>query len=137
MPLSKQRWDEIETNLSRQFGAVTLKCDGYQVTAVVQSYQMRLHVMIYIDGEFQGKWLDGKDERCTKFYRYKKKYIFSAEKRRRAHVLAQKEKFDPETRAMFKRHTEAFIEQWVPYWTSPAAFCRHIRKTCTDIEFIR
>lgn len=136
MPLSKQRWEEIERTLHHSFGMVKLKCDGYDITAAVETSKMNLHVMIYIDGRFEGKWLDGKDERCIKFYQYRKRSVLRGEERKKALSNAANKRLGKETRAMFKRHSELFIDWWEPYWSSPKAFCRHIQKTCQSIEVI-
>lgn len=134
--ITKARWQEIDRTLRHPFGMVKLKCDGYEITAAVETLKMKLHVMIYIDGRFEGKWLDGKDERCIKFYQCKKRYVLRGEARKRALSQAANKRLDKEARAMFKRHSEDFIDWWEPYWSSPKAFCRHIQKTCQSIEFI-
>ena len=136
MSLSKEQWKEIESALDHSFGRVKLKCDGYDITAVVETSKMKLHVMIYIDGRFEGKWLDGEDERCIKFCQCKKRRVLRGEVRKKAIVNSANKRLGKEMRAMFKRHLEDSIVWWTPFWTSPKAFCRHIRKTCTQIELI-
>lgn len=136
MSLSKEQWMAIEKFLSVPFGHVTLKCDGYEITAQVQQSKMTLLVMVYVDGQFKGSWLDGKDERCIKFYRCEKQLVLRGKMRKSVMAASTKKQLGKEMKAMFKRHLEDFIVHWTPYWTSPKAFCAHIRKTCTQIELI-
>lgn len=136
MPLSKQRWQEIEKTLHHSFGRVNLKCDGYEITAAVEASKMKLHVMIYIDGRFEGKWLDGKDERCIKFYQCKKMFVLRGAARKKAIACSTNKRLGKEFMAMSKRHLEDHIECWLPLWSSPKAFCRHIQKTCQSIEVV-
>ncbi len=134
--ITKARWQEIDRTLRHPFGMVKLKCDGYEITAAVETCKMKLHVMIYIDGRFEGKWLDGKDERCIKFYQCKKIFVLRGEARKNALEVSTDKRLGKEFMAMLKRHLEDHIESWLPYWSSPKAFCRHIQKTCQSIELI-
>lgn len=137
MPLSKQRWEEIERTLRHSFGMVKLKCDGYEITAAVETSKMKLHVMIYIDGRFEGKWADGKDERCIKFYQCKKTFVLRGVARKNAIAASTNKRYGKEYMAMCKKHLEDHFLSWTPYWSSPKAFCRHIQKTCQSIEFVK
>lgn len=136
MPLSKEQWLEIEKSLGYQFGKVKLMCDGYEITARVESSRMKLYIMIYIDGLFKIEWADGKDDRCIKFYKKSIKYFSSAKVRKAALKPSRLRYLSKEDREHFKESVEKKFEYFVPYWTNPKALCRHIRKTCTDIEFI-
>jgi len=136
MPLSKPQWEVIEKSLAYPFGAVNLRCDGYEIAAHVQQSKMKLFVMVYVDGEFKGAWLDGKDDRCIKFCQKKIKHILNSSEKKKALEASRMRSLSKEDRAMFKEAAEKNFEYWVPYWTSPKAFCRHIRKTCKSIEII-
>lgn len=81
MSLSKEQWMAIEKSLSVPFGHAKLKCDGYEITAQVQQIGMKLVVAVFVDGRIKGAWLDGKDERCIKFYQCKKQLMLRGKMR--------------------------------------------------------
>lgn len=136
MSLSKAQWMAIEKLLSAPFGHAKLKCDGYEITAQVRQIGMKLVVAVFVDGRIKGAWLDGKDERCIKFYQCKKQLVLRGKMRASVMEASAKKHLGKETKAMLRRHLEDFIVSWTPYWSSPKAFCRHIQKTCTQIEFM-
>lgn len=137
MSLSKAQWMAIEEFLSIPFGHAKLKCDGFEITAQVRPLKgMRLVVAVFVNGHMKGAWLDGKDERCIKFYQKKTKHLLKADERKQALANSKNRYVNKVDRAFFKHHAEAMYEYWLPYWTSPRTFCRHIQKTCQSIEFI-
>lgn len=80
--ITKEQWQEIESKISHPYGFVKLKCDGYVINAVVQKYKgLKYCVVVYVDGVFEGKWMDGKDERALKFHCKRRRYALTGSKR--------------------------------------------------------
>lgn len=135
MALSKEQWADIEQQLSGLFGRVTLTCDGYQVTAVVERIKThRQGIVIYVDGYWRGEWTKGECEEARKFLRATKHYLHSAAERAKLAKDANSRRFDAEFRKYLTSQAEAHFMFWSPYWTNAKDFCRHIRKTCSSIE---
>lgn len=134
MALTKEQWQVLENQLSYPLGRVKLRCDGYQISAYVEkSKGLKFEIMVYIDGEFRGVWLNGEDERCLKFYRAIKHYLWRGKLREELKDDLRKRQ-TKESRDRYKEMLEEHFFTWVPYWPSASAFFRHIRKTCKQIE---
>ena len=137
MPLSKNQWQAFEEALQVPCISHKLMCDGYEITVQVQIMKgMKLVVAVFVDGEIKGSWLNGKDERCLKFYRKITKYLLKPAERKAALKASQNRRLCKTDRDYFKENAEKTFEYWLPYWSTAWAFGRHIRKTCQSIEVI-
>lgn len=137
MALTKEQWKEIEGQLSSPYGRVELRCDGYEITADMQKLKnLRYCIAVYVDGVIKGEWMTGRHVIPLKFHRERKMFIHSQKTRSEAKKKLANRRLDKVSRGFYEgclRHTSF----WDPYWTSPSAFCRHIRKTCISIEIVK
>lgn len=138
MNLSKEQWSQVETELSHVFGNVKLRCDGYEVTATIrQAKPLKLVIEVYVNGYIKGEWCIGEHEESRKFWCEKKVWGYPLAKRTEAKKKLTKRGLDQWHKDFYKRITESCRTYYSAGWTSPAAFCRHIRKTCTSIEIVK
>jgi hypothetical protein len=136
MAFTKEQWQVLEVQLSHPFGRIKLKCDGYEIEAIVERGKgLKLVIMVYIDGWFKGEWMDGKDERCLKFYREKRSYLYSSKTRAKAKEMLCK-RIPKDMREHYQRLNDKSFTWYTPYWPSANMFFRHIRKTCKEIELM-
>lgn len=139
MAITKEQWAEIEEQLIRLMGRVELLCDGYKIEAQVEKLKMKLVVSIYVDGCIKGAWFLNEEgsEIPLKFYREQKRPICSTTLRANYVRMSKSKLWSKEERAEFAAKAKETMSCWWPYWTNAAAFCRHIRKTCTSIELVK
>ncbi|SOD42308.1 hypothetical protein [Nitrosovibrio sp. Nv4] len=136
--LTKDQWQKIETELSSPYGNVKLRCDGYEITASIQRLKpLQSCIAVYVDGWIKGEWMNGKDERALKFYCEKKRFLWSVQNRSEAKKKLLNRRLGKFLKDFYKKMVESSFSVWEPYWTSPKAFCRHIRKTCQSIELVK
>ncbi len=137
MTLTKEQWSHIEENLSGVYGNVKLRCDGYEITASVQQLKpLRSGIVIYVDGYIKGEWIIQKDERCLKFYCARKKFLWSKNKRDEAKKKLLNRRLDKGLREFYRKVAESSVSTFDFCWSSPKAFCCHLRKTCQSIEVV-
>lgn len=138
MPVTKEQWQKIERELSRDFGRVQLQCDGYQVMARIQAIApLRQGIVVYVNGWVSGEWMRGEAEQARKFHRPMKRYLYGRKYREEAKKKARSRRLPPELRQFWSRNADAHVTVWVPYWPNARAFCRHLRKTCGAIELLK
>jgi hypothetical protein len=136
--LTKDQWRSIETALSFQFGLAKLRCDGYDVSAQVHYFgPLRQKITVYVNGVIEGKWYRGETEEPKKFWRPSKRHL---------HAKAQREAYLKESRRRgmsaglkkwYEEAARASITTWSSEWSTPASFCRNLRKTCTDVQIVK
>lgn len=137
MSFSKQQWQVIEKQLSFPYSKVELKCDGYQVSAVVEkSKGLKYCVVVYVDGVYKGEWMDGKHEQPLKFHCKKRRYFLRGKQRQDCLRELNKRGTPAASKEMYRKWLDKYHEYWMPFWPSAKSFCRHIQKTCTQIELI-
>jgi hypothetical protein len=136
--LTKEQWALIETELSRFYGTVYLRCDGYEVTAVVEAVAtFKQAIVIYVNGWVKGEWIKGEAEEAKKFYRPMTRYLYPAKRREEAKKKAKSRGMAPAIREIWQRQATASVTTWAPYWNNAKTLCRHLRKTCADIEVVK
>lgn len=137
MALTKEQWKEIEEQLSSSYGRVELRCDGYEITADMQKLKnLRYCIAVYVDGVIKGEWMKGEHVIPLKFHREKKIFLYPEKMRSDAEKKLANRRLDKVLRGFYEERLR-HISFWDPYWTSPSAFCRHIRKTCQSIEIVK
>ena len=135
--LTKDQWAEVERRLSTPFGRVEFKADGYALVGAVSGMGgLKQAVVVYVDGVMKGEWINGGCPEAEKFCRPRCIWLYKTKDRERAKAELKKRKLSQFIRDHYTTVATAQLTQWLPYWTSPAAFCRHLRKTCSDIELV-
>jgi hypothetical protein len=68
LPISKEQWFAIESELSHPYGIVRLDCDGYQVSLQVEmAKKLRYQISVYVNGFIRGAWLEADSEEGRRF----------------------------------------------------------------------
>lgn len=136
--MTPSQWKEIEATLSHPFGVVTLQADGYRVTAEVKRGKgLRYCIAVFINGVIEWKQcLDTEAEAPRKFWRERKRYLYSAAKREAFAKKAKSRALYADLREHYLRMSEAASVTMDPTWPNAKDFCRHLRKTCTSVEVV-
>jgi hypothetical protein len=137
MTISKEQWIEIEKQLSSMFGRVHLKADGYDVKLVVEPYKaLRSAVVVYVNGWWKAEWMKGGCPEAEKFMQECRRWMWSAARREVAKQKLKNKRLDTFLRDWYQEVAEQYTSVWSPAWTSPKSLCRHLRKSCADIELV-
>ncbi|MBC7857991.1 MAG: hypothetical protein H7Z39_04265 [Burkholderiaceae bacterium] len=130
--LTKEQKDALAAELAMPWGRVALRCDGYEVSLVVERDKgLTYRVMTYVNGFFKGAWTKPKSEAPeSKFLRKSVRPNCSPAKRK------QMEK------ALGKRYVQKdpyFSGSWtiyLPDWSSGKAALSHLCRVCESVEVI-
>jgi hypothetical protein len=134
-PIDKTLWTMIEDSLANPYGRVELLADGYRIVASVERYKaLTWKVVIYTDGKILFAWTSQDREETRKFWQRRER--FTHPKKYRDDMKKWLKSRDEWKRDMAQR-AHAMQVMWSPTWPNAKAFCRHIRKTCTDIRLIK
>lgn len=132
--MTADEWKQVESRLSHPYGRAVLEADGHRLTCEVRPYKgLRYCIVVFIDGYMNAKWTDGSFEPARKFWRKRKRYLYSAARRSEAARRAQKRGIPADIREIWAGIAEAHIIQFDPSWPNAKALCRHLRKACTEV----
>ena len=135
--MTPQDWKDIEAALGYPYGHVRLRADDHVITLVVERGKgLRYVVVAYINGVIQwGKTQQPEPDAIErKFWRARFCYLYSASKRAEAAAKAKKRGMPEDIKAIWKDVAEAGFEALDPMWPNAKALCRHLRKTCAQVE---
>lgn len=136
--LTKDQWQQVEKELSYPFGNVKFICDGFDIAAVVKQIKPLKHVIeIYVNDHIKGSWYMGDFEESKKFWCPKTLWLYKAPARAEAKKKLTNRRLDTWHKDFYKNIAESHKVMYSPHWSTPSAFCRNIRKTCTSIELIK
>jgi hypothetical protein len=134
-PITKATWTAIEQRLSNPYGRVELLADGYRIAVNVERYKaLSWKLVVYINGEIKFEWLREDSEETRKFWRRRERFLH--QKKYRDDMKKWLKSRDEWKRDMAQK-AHATLVVWDPAWPNAKVFCRHIRKTCTDIRLIK
>lgn len=138
MSVTKEQWAEIEKELSFGYGRVELKADGFDVVAtIINVGKLRQGIVVYVNGVIKGEWVKGEAEEARKFHREAKSFLFGAKQRQSLLKLSRIRGLCAEDKKRYANNANLSVSTWYSYWTNAKSFCRHIRKTCADIEVVK
>ncbi|MEY4591528.1 MAG: hypothetical protein RIR18_423 [Pseudomonadota bacterium] len=138
MSVTKEQWAQIEEQLSYGYGRVELKADGFDVVATIMNVdKLRQGIVVYVNGFIKGEWVNGEAEEARKFHRESKSFVWGVSERKEWLKLSKMRHLSKEDRKRYADNAERTNSIWKYDWTSAKSFCRHIRKTCTDIEVVK
>lgn len=128
--MTAEDWKYVEQQLSGVFGLVKFKIDEYEVTVIREHIKNRLINMVYVKGEFHGKWLN---EDC--------------EERRRFLACRSRNYYDRKTQRIYAKTFGKRSEQYKsitkkqiyfePWWNSVRSMKSHFIKNNKSIELVR
>ena len=129
--MTKEEWKGVENALSQFFHPVKLSVDGYDITLILERvgiYQNK--IMVYIGGQFRGKWLAEDCEERRRFMQEQKHSILSRK---------EKARFEKMSKRMQKELQEKYPMQYstfTPQWSSFRALKKHFCANNQKIELI-
>jgi hypothetical protein len=134
MAITNEQWKDVELELSYSFGRVEMLIDGYNVILRVENYgKLKLKIMTYVNGVFEGKWVEGKAEEAKRFLFPKSSYLHST-----------KERSDLTKIYGGKRCPKAQLEKinrkivfYSPNWGSVKTIRRHFEKHNKSLEIVK
>ncbi|MCK2095657.1 hypothetical protein [Thauera aromatica] len=135
--MAPQDWKEVEAVLGYPYGRVRLRADDHVITLVIERGKgLRYVVAVYIDGVIEwGKTMRPEvDAVERKFWRCRRVFLFGQKERANMAAMAKKRGLPAEIKASYARQAEAGFEMLDPTFTSGKAACRHLRKTCAQVE---
>lgn len=128
--LSKEQLSSLATQLESLYGSVHLMCDGYRVTLRVErTAVMKFRVITYVNGEWCGKWMMGRESHPEqKFLRKSVVPNISRAKRAKLEKALGKKyiKNDP--------FWSGSITTYAVDWASGKAALSHLNRVCDSIE---
>lgn len=130
--MTSQDWKEVEECLKSFYSSVQLNCDGYEITLRLERIdQFKNVIVVYVNGEWKGKWSIEDCEERRRFFRPVKKSTFSQKQKaalkKMSKRLRQKYGYpDP----------DASYTYYAPYWTSFRALKSHLIKKNSTIKLI-
>lgn len=134
--MTPEQWKEVERDLSHPYGTVHLVADGHKITAQVQRMKnLRYCVAVFIDGQIDWNLCHAKEPGdAPKFWRPRKRFLFSAAKRADAAQKAKKRGMPADIKRIWNDMATAAMESLDPTWPNAKAWCSHLRKHCTSVE---
>lgn len=131
--LTKQQKADLIDRLNSPYGSVCLICDGRRITLRIEratKNALRYGVMTYIDGEFRGVWISGKEPLPEhKFLRKRVRRVISAAAKAKAEKTMGKRAVKADA-AFFDRT----ITQYTPFWGTGRAAINHLCTVCDSVE---
>lgn len=127
--MTKEDWEIFERKLSVPYGhRVDLLADGYKISViVVQTSPMRFGLELYVNNDFQLKWLTEDCEIRRRFCRKCTKKLYSTAKIKEIRKECGKRFADQCAAQKY--------EYYVPTWNSPRSLKAHLIKHNQSIEF--
>lgn len=131
--LSMAQRKSLATQHSHPFGNLHLLCDGRRITLQMHrtgATKLTYSVMIYIDGEFKGIWISGREDHPEhKFMRRIEKRLYSEAK-----IVALEKKFGKRRVAETLPDARKTIVSFFPYWNTYLAALNHLCRVCDSVQ---
>lgn len=132
MKLTKEQKQELIDKLASPWGRVNLLCDGYRITLAVQQVSpLKYRVVTYINGVWEGKWVDGsRSFPEQKFINRKEVSLVTPSEKAKAEKIFGK-------RAVAK--DPWYTNKLVTYdisWASGKQAINHLCRVCESIEVL-
>ncbi len=124
-------WKQVEEKLSGVFGSVNLKIDGYNITIQRSLISKNtLANMVYVNGEFQGKWL-GEDCEERRRFCCSNSRCFTSKK-----TIAKYARVFGKKSEIYKNAITVYT-YYMPSWNSFKRMKSHFIKNNKSIELVR
>ena len=123
--MNAEEWKKIEDELLTFGIPVELKVDGYKLSLVPTRENMKMYVVVFIDGEFKYEWIH---EDCD----IRKRFLCPSK-----HCLVKQKDLDRVTKSKKKQQEIKANNTYIsysPYWTSFKRLKSHLIKNNTSIE---
>ena len=131
--MTKDEWKQAEESLKSFYSPVRVKADDYDITLVLERVgPYKNMIMMYINGQFQGKWLA---DDCEERRRFMQKKVRS--------LLSQKQKADfkkltkRQQKELNERYHNLNFETYSPQWSSFGALKKHLIANNQNLTLIK
>lgn len=129
--LTKEQKAFVLEQLSNQFRAVHLMCNGYEITLKIERFKMKLVVGIYVNGSINGAWITNSEDHPESIFlaTHHKSYYSAKNKAEIIKAFGKREankRFD-----LDKKH-----EYKLPYFNTAQAALSHLIKVSDSIELL-
>ena len=128
--MTAEQWKQIDGKLQSVLSPVVkLLIDGYEVSlALRQVSQFRNAIVVYVNGEFRGKWLTEDCEERRRFFPCKKKCLTNTNELKKMGIRSKKE--------IQKFKEMATCNAYQSAWTSFKAMKKHFETNNKSIEIL-
>lgn len=130
--MTKDEWKRVEEALKSFFSPVYLKADGYDVTLILERVDTyRNMIMVYIGGQFKGKWLTEDCEERRRFLQKKVRSLLTAKQKAALKKLSKKRQKE------FAESYHTDYEIYTPQWSSFGALKKHLISNNENIDLVK
>lgn len=128
--MTAEQWKQINEQLQTVWSPVVkLKIDGYEVSlALRQVSQFRNAIVVYVNGEFRGKWLTEDCEERRRFFPCKKRCLTNTNELKKMGIRSKKE--------IQKFKEMATCNAYSSAWTNFKAMKKHFETNNKSIEIL-
>ena len=128
--MTAEQWKQVDGKLQSVLSPVVkLKIDGYEVSlALRQVSQFRNAIVVYVNGEFRGKWLTEDCEERRRFFPCKKRCLTNTNELKKMGIRSKKE--------IQKYQDMATCNAYSSAWTSYKAMKKHFEMNNKSIEIL-
>jgi hypothetical protein len=129
--MTNEEWAKVKEALQSQYRIVKLNVDGYEVALVLSRISTyKLAIVIYINGVFEGKWLQNDCEERRRFLQKKEHSLLTRKDKESWKKLSKK------TQREFAEKYDLKYEVYSNIWTSVGALKKHLATNNKNIELI-
>lgn len=131
--MTKEEWKQTEEALKSFFSPVYLRADEYDITLILERVGVYKNmIMVYIDGQFKGKWLSEDCEERRRFFQIKTHSLLDAKQKAAFKKLSKKAQ-----RELCQEHHNFEYESHSPQWSSFGALKKHLIANNKNIELVK
>jgi hypothetical protein len=130
--MTKEEWKQAEAALKSLYYPVILKADGFEVTLILERVgAYKNMIMVYIGGQFKGKWLSEDCEERRRFLQKKVRSLLTAKQKAGLKKLSKKRQKE------FAESYHTDYEIYTPQWSSFGALKKHLISNNENIDLVK
>ena len=128
--MTAEQWKQVDGKLQSVLSPIVkLLIDGYEVSlALRQVSQFRNAIVVYVNGEFRGKWLTEDCEERRRFFPCKKRCLTNTNELKKMGIRSKKE--------IQKFKEMAICNAYSSAWTNFKAMKKHFETNNKSIEIL-
>lgn len=131
--MTKEEWKKVEGAATSFYSTVHLKADGYDIALVLQRVgPYKNMIMVYVGGEFRGKWLQEDCEERRRFTQKKTHSFLDAKQKAELKDLPKRMQ-----KELAKEHHNFTYDSYSPQWSSFGALKKHLIANNQSIELVK
>lgn len=129
--MTEAEWKQVDKALRSVFSTgAKLRIDGYEVSLILrQVSQFSNAIVVYINGEFRGKWLVEDCEERRRFFQCKQKSVFSEKDAKKFGIRSKKR--------ISELKNEHTYNEYSSVWKSFKKMKKHFIDNNQQIELIK